>query len=118
MPAGRPRIVLTDEELNQLEVLAGMGAPQEDIASWFGMSVDTLMRNFAEPLKRGSSKVNNRLRMAQYQSAIGNEKKKIKPNPTLQIWLGKQLLGQSDKFEVGNKDNEGFEFVQPTKETK
>lgn len=35
----------------------------------------------------------------------------LEPNITMQIWLGKQYLGQSDKQEIGGKDNKPIEIL-------
>lgn len=40
---------------------------------------------------------------------VKSETKGFAPNCTMLIWLGKQHLGQSDKFQLG--DGDGFEFV-------
>jgi hypothetical protein len=70
----------------------------EEIAAWFNCSPDTVERwveatynkKFAEIFqeKRGLGRVS--LRRRQWQDALAG-------NVTLQIWLGKQHLGQSDK---------------------
>ena len=78
---------------NQVERLAGIGCTQEEIGVVLGVSVDTLARNYAEPLKRGSATLNVSLRRLQLNKAK-------RGNIVMMIWLGKQLLGQSDKREV------------------
>jgi hypothetical protein len=44
------------------------------------------------------------LRAKQYDTAIGDPKKNIQPNVSMQIWLGKQYLGQRDKNELTGAD--------------
>jgi len=102
---GPPRKELTEKQLEQLEALAGMAAPQEEIASFFGISVDTLTRNYAEIIKRGKASVSSKVRLKQLQVAFKQN------HPTMLIWLGKQLCGQRDKRELEVTDPAKYEFV-------
>lgn len=80
----------------------------EEIAGAMGMSYDTLERackrdhnmKFAEysELKRAEGKAS--LRRAQWKAAQDG-------NPTMLVWLGKQMLGQRDKVDVDNKSSDG-----------
>lgn len=90
---GRPRIELDDLQLDTIENLAAIHCTNEEIASVVGVSVDTLTRNFAEHIKTGKDKGKASLRRVQWQRAQGG-------NATMQIWLGKQLLGQKDVVET------------------
>lgn len=93
MPAGRPRIEIDKE---QFEKLCGLQCPKDEIAGWFDCSEDTIERwckreyntNFAEVFKekRGKGKIS--LRRYQFELA--------KKNASMAIFLGKQILGQSD----------------------
>jgi hypothetical protein len=92
---GRPKVEIDWEEFDKL---CEIQCTQEEIAFWFRCSVDTIDRavkrekkvNFAEYFnqKRGSGKV--ALRRAQFQTALSG-------NPTMLIWLGKNILKQEDK---------------------
>jgi hypothetical protein len=86
---GRPKIVI-DWEL--VQKLAHIQCTQAEIASTIGVSVDTLHRHpeFAEVYKRGAEGGRKSLRRMQFESAT-------KGNVVMQIWLGKQYLGQADK---------------------
>lgn len=74
----------------------------DDIANIFNCSQDTIERwckrtykqNFADIYKKFSAYGRSSLRSAQFKTAIKNE------NVTMQIFLGKQYLGQSDKVET------------------
>jgi hypothetical protein len=44
------------------------------------------------------------LRAKQYDTAVGDSKKSIPGNVSMQIWLGKQYLGQRDKNELTGAD--------------
>ena len=87
---GRPKIKI-DEKV--LENLAGILCTNEEIASFFNCSSDTLTRNFAESIKKGRDKGKISIRRLQYEKAQTG-------NTTMLIWLGKQLLGQKDKIET------------------
>lgn len=91
---GRPFIQL-DPVL--LEDLAGIGCTMNEIASVCHCSVDTLERNYAEPIKRGRNELNMSLKRKQVALAKDG-------NPTMLIWLGKQYLNQRDKQELTGAD--------------
>lgn len=85
----RPFIKL-DEAL--IEKLASIHCTMEEIASVCNCSVDTLERRCAELIKKAKDKGKSSLRRLQWENAQ-------KGNVTMQIWLGKQLLAQTDKVE-------------------
>ena len=91
---GRPKIKI-DEKI--LENLASILCTNEEIASFFNCSSDTLTRNFAESLKKGRDKGKMSLRRMQFEKAQTG-------NATMLIWLGKQLLGQKDKIETSEEN--------------
>jgi len=69
--------------------LAAIGSTDKEIARWFGVGEDTLRYNFADILQKGREEVKQSLRMAQLKLALSG-------NATMLIWLGKNLLLQSD----------------------
>ena len=87
----RPKKYNIDTE--QVEKLAGLGCTNTEIASFFGCSPDLLEKNYSEFLTKGRDKGKIRLRQLQFKAAE-------KGNVTMLIWLGKQVLGQTDKQEV------------------
>lgn len=100
---GRPEFQVTKELEHQVESLAAMGASEDSISDFLGMDRNTLEKHFSATLKNGKSRVSNRLRMMQLKKAYTG-------NTALLIWLGKQLLGQSEKKTVMVEDADGFEF--------
>lgn len=90
---GRPRAEI---DLKQLELLARSQCTDEEIAAWFGIERTTIHRRkkddpeFLAAMDRGKLKGCASLRSAQMKAALEG-------NSTLLIWMGKQLLGQSDK---------------------
>lgn len=80
-----------DEEM--VEKLASIGCTVEEIASTLGCCRDTLHRRFSDTLKRGHNAAKISLRRMQWKSAAMG-------NVTMQIWLGKNMLSQSNKHEI------------------
>ncbi len=77
--------------------LAAIGCTDSEIARWFDLAETTLKYNFSEIMAKGREDVKMTLRRAQLQLALSG-------NATMLIWLGKNLLGQSDT-PLGNEDN-------------
>tara|TARA_Y100000310_G_scaffold248745_1_gene254663 strand:- start:13 stop:324 length:312 start_codon:yes stop_codon:yes gene_type:complete len=97
---GRPKKYNIDTE--QVEKLAGLGCTNTEIGSWFGCSPDLIEKSYSEFLVKGRDKGKIRLRQWQLKAAE-------RGNVAMLIWLGKQLLGQSDKQEITTTDlPEGF----------
>ena len=94
--AGRPKFVI---DYKAVEKLASLMCTQEEIANFLGCSVDTLQRDkeFSGIYKKGMDNGKMSLRRLQYQSAQDG-------NVTMQIWLGKQWLGQRDNLDVTKTD--------------
>ena len=89
---GRPKIQIDYE---QVEKMASIWCTEEEIASMIGCSVRTLQRDkeFCRVYKRGLNNGKMSLRRTQVASAMDG-------NVTMQIWLGKQYLGQRDTVEI------------------
>lgn len=95
--AGRPIYVLNEFGLTTVEKLASVFCTDEEMASFMGTSIDTLLnaRNkvaFTEYKKRGMDTGKATLRRKQFELAM-------KGNCTMLIWLGRNYLNQSEKIE-------------------
>jgi hypothetical protein len=66
-----------------------IGCPDTEIAEWFGVSESTLRYNFSAYLTKGRAQLKQKLRQAQIRVAIEGQ-------AAMLIFLGKNLLGQSD----------------------
>lgn len=95
MALGRPRKILDDEKITQL---VGKGFTVEFVADFMGCHVDTLYANYSEALRKGYAFRNGCLQARQFQNAMG------KNNTTMQIWLGKQWLGQKERTDLTTGD--------------
>lgn len=78
-----------DIDVKQLENLARFGCTNIEIAQFFGCDESTIRKGYSEFLIKGRATQKLRLRQLQWKSAESG-------NVTMQIWLGKQILGQSE----------------------
>lgn len=85
------RIVPPDEVWK----LAEIGCTDREISQWFQISESTLRYNFSEYIEKGRAALKRRLRAMQLQVALQG-------NPSMLIWLGKNILGQSDQNLTNN----------------
>ena len=83
---GRDKKVVPPKDV---ERLAQMGCKDSEIAEWFGVDENTLRYNFSVELLKGKLALNQSLRQAQIRLALSG-------NATMLIWLGKNILGQSE----------------------
>ncbi len=113
---GRPR---KEIDYEQLEKLCNTLHTGEECASLLGMTYETLNNHlkedghggFWEYYKRNCGYGKSSLRRLQWKSAQAG-------NVTMQIWLGKQYLGQSDKqsTELTGKEGGPIEISNPKAE--
>jgi len=94
LPVGRDKVVVPPIEVFKL---AEIGCKDNEIADWFGIDNNTLRYNFSVELLKGRESLKQSLRKAQIQLGLSG-------NCVMLIWLGKNLLGQSDKLEVQNSE--------------
>lgn len=69
--------------------LAAIGCKDSEIADWFGVDANTLRYNFSVELLKGRETLKQSLRRKQVEVAMAG-------NVVMLIFLGKNLLGQSD----------------------
>ncbi len=90
----RPRKEVDAEMLYRL---ASVGLTTAEIAAVLEVSPDTLERRYAEDMAEGKEKCRASLRRKQFELAMSG-------NPTMLVWLGKNMLGQKDKSEISGPD--------------
>ena len=94
-----------DIDTDKVEQLAGFGCTNTEIASFFGCSTDLIEKSYSEFLTKGRDKGKIRLRQLQWRAAE-------RGNTSILIWLGKQVLGQSEKTEHSWENPiDGIEFI-------
>lgn len=93
--AGRKPKTVDLIDLEKLEQLAAVHCTEAEMAAQFNMSWPTFDKlrqqnpQIKEVIERGKYKGTSSLRSAQYKAALAG-------NPTMLIWMGKQILGQRD----------------------
>ena len=93
--AGRKAVKI---DLLELEKLCSMLCSDEDIASWYGVSVRTIKYRRKEPefsnaMLRGKTRGCVSIRRAQMKLLEAG-------NATMAVWLGKSELGQRDSSSI------------------
>ena len=100
---GRPFLTINERGKKMIEQLAGLMCTDEEIASILGVTVGTLhnKRNdptFLECKEKGQSHGKVSLRRMQFRLA--------EKNASMAIFLGKNLLGQTDGLSLQERDVE------------
>jgi hypothetical protein len=83
-------------DVAELERLSAMQCTDEEIAAWFKVTTRTIERRrrnrtFAEVMDRGKAK--GRISVRRMQMKLLEQ-----GNATMGVWLGKQILGQTDEI--------------------
>ena len=78
-----------DIDTKGVQKLAKYGMTNVEIADFFGCDESLIRKSYSEYLTKGRAEMKLRLRQLQWKSAE-------KLNAVMLIWLGKQMLGQSD----------------------
>jgi len=84
---GRNKTVIPEEEFTKL---AELHCTWQEISDWYSVPVSTLRDNFADLYQKGTTATKQRLRQAQLKLAMNGDRSML-------IWLGKNILGQSDQ---------------------
>lgn len=100
---GTPKKILTPEGCQLVENLSRILCTEEEIAQILETSPDTLLNKnnkelFRASIERGKAQGKQSLRRMQYKVAMSGNVKML-------IWLGKQVLGQSDKIDTNVNTN-------------
>ena len=83
---GRNKTVIPEE---QVAYLAGIHCTNKEIADFFDVPLQTLVDNFRDILTKNRLITKQRLRKAQLDLALKGDK-------TMLIWLGRNMLGQTE----------------------
>ena len=77
--------------------LASLHCTNMEIAEFFGCDESLIRKSYSEFLNKGRADMKIKLRKLQWKSAD-------KGNVTMQIFLGKNILGQKDRHETAELD--------------
>ena len=91
---GPNRRVIDPEEV---EKLARLWCSWEEMSDFFGVPANTLKYNFSDVVAKGRSETKQALRRAQIKLALGG-------NATMLIWLGKNILAQSENPQAAGQE--------------
>ena len=80
-------------DTDKVTQLASFGCTNLEIAEFFGCDESLLRKSYSEFLTKGRSTGKMRLRQLQWEAAKNG-------SVPMLIWLGKQILGQTDKREI------------------
>ena len=103
-------------DLEKADRMLMAGCTGTTIAKTIGIHPDTLYQrikdvygvtDFSAYAQQMRAVGDDNLKLAQYTNAM-------KGNPIMQIWLGKNRLGQADKVESKNEDRVVIDFRRPT----
>ena len=82
-----------DIDPKQVEKLASYGCTNTEIGSYFGCDESLIRKSYSESITKGRDSGKIRLRQLQWRAAE-------RGNIAILIWLGKQVLGQTDRKEI------------------
>jgi len=106
-----PSKPMSEKEFDQLVNMIRIQCTAQEICGILGMSEDTLgrriaerniegVKNFADLYKKHSGEGKASLRRMQWKAAEAG-------NPTMLVWLGKNMLDQRDKVEQDHLSSDG-----------
>jgi len=84
-------------DVEKLTALAAVGLTQRECEAILDCSEDTIQRNFLKEYDLGKDKCCASVRRKQFELAMAG-------NPTMLIWLGKQLLQQREQHGISGPD--------------
>ena len=91
----RPKKYNIDTE--EVFKLASYGCSNVEIADFYGCDESLIRKSYSEYITKGRASGKTRLRQLQWDSAEAG-------NVTMQIFLGKNILGQKDRHETAELD--------------
>lgn len=105
---GRPRLVLNQDGEELIEKLYSVMCKDDEVEGIIGADIETLkaehnIERFSRAQKKGHSMAKTSLRRAQFKSALDG-------NVTMQIWLGKQILGQREPRDESERNDQNESF--------
>jgi len=99
---GRNKTVIPEEQVAEL---AKLHCTNKEMADFFEVPLQTFMDNFRDIIVKNRLITKQRLRSKQLEVAFNGDR-------TMLIWLGKQMLGQSES-PLTNEDNQVLPWLDP-----
>lgn len=84
---GRNKTVIPEEQVAEL---AKLHCTHKEMADFFDVPLQTFVDNFRDIIQKNKLETNQRLRRAQLKLALNGDRSML-------IWLGKNILGQTDQ---------------------
>ena len=105
---GRPRLVLNQDGEELIEKLYSVMCKDDEVEGIIGADIETLkaehnIERFSRAQKKGQSIAKSSVRRAQFKSALSG-------NIPMQIWLGKQILGQREPRDESERNDQNESF--------
>lgn len=91
--AGRPKIKYTEEQRKLVFNLSSIGCLWSEISAATDIPFVSLQRHFGNEYAKGHENLKMSVRRSQFKLMQSG-------NATMCIWLGKQILGQTDKTDI------------------
>ena len=91
-------------DAQMVEKLASIGCTGDEIAAVLDCCRDTIYARFSNSLKKGQNQAKVALRRLQWQAANSG-------NITMLIWLRKNMLGQSSRYEMDSLNEHPIQIV-------
>ena len=110
---GRPKAII---DKSQFEKLCMLQCTLEEIAGFFNCCEDTVETWCKKEYKKTFSEVFHIKRQAGKVSLRRHQMKMAETNPTMAIWLGKQMLGQRDNKDIFVKQQISQEAIDAVEE--
>jgi len=95
------KVVPPDEVI----ALAKLHCTYKEMSDFFGINVETLKYNFSDLIAKGRAETKQALRKAQIKLALNG-------NATMLVWLGKNMLSQSESGDTTSDENQVLPWVE------
>ena len=99
---GDNKTVIPPDEVYRL---ATLHCTWKEMSEFYNVPVETFKYNFKELVAKGRAETRQRLRSAQIKLALSG-------NATMLIWLGKNMLGQTDAGEIDGENNAVLPWIE------
>lgn len=97
---GRPAHAPTDKDRKQVEALAGLGLPHEQIGAIIGIDDKTLRKHYPKELEVGKAKASAKVSKSLFDKALGGD-------TTACIWWTKTQMGWKEKVALEHTGENG-----------